>query len=254
MQSRRHASHWGTVSMKDNMSKLGARLRQCMIEHHQFRDIADDDPRWTTGKQKADCLRDNPPIILEQKDIQQQDATAIFRLNEQVARCLQKYRHPMRDIMTQRMTWDKLDRQDFDRLHMRASRRIEKLFHKAAQQIRDTREVVGSWDAKGLLLVVNQLAGRVPEGFSCWAMGQVFEARNGGTGEMRFPDIHGFIYVHNPGVRKTYDGRDSVLFAAARNSPASEEIAGVMREMSQSFYPGGVLRHPKDVFLPPSER
>ena len=141
--------------MKENMSKLGARLRQCMIEHNQFYNIADNDPRWTEGKQKADCVRDNPVIVLEQKDIQQQDATAIFRLNEHINRCQKKYRQSMHQAITQRTTWEECDRKVFDRLNVKASRKIEKLFRKANQQIRDTREILGLCDAKGLLLIVN---------------------------------------------------------------------------------------------------
>ena len=235
--------------MADKLSTLGLWLKRLILQDHQFKSVDDHYRQWPESK-KADYVRLEPPaVIIEQKDIQKQEAHHILSFNEHTTKCLTKYNQMGQWPRPE--GWEVADKKRYDHLRQKAVKKISKHFSNANQQIAHTREFLGLTGSYGVLLVVNQLAGHIPQDFSCFAMEERFEAHDETHLGLRYPNIDGFIYVHRAAPRSQGRilGSDTITVARVR-----ETRDKVDEFVSQVFLPllrriGPDLKHPSELFL-----
>ncbi len=234
-------------SMADKQSHLSQRFRHCLFDL-KFEDLEDRTLPWIQGKDRADYLRRiGHSVIIEQKDIQVDDEIPFIELTTFTANKIKQYQQSWTGYNID--AWNSEDAAYYREVKAQARKRLDRPFRKANKQIRETREVLNLPSSHGMVLVVNQLAGKLNDGLCCLLMGEILEARTD-NGEPCLPDVDGFFYVQNlPKGRKTYDGKESIFFSMLRNVPRSALIAPLVKEIHAKFYPGSNdLRHPAEIF------
>lgn len=233
----------------DKQSPLALRLRQCLFDLN-FEDLENRAlpwPPWPQKKGRADYLRrTNHDVIIEQKDIHISDVTSFKKLTIFTNDGIKRYNQSWKSFDV--TLWDGVDEAHYLNMRAQARKRFSRRFRDANEQIRDTREILGLLDSYGLVLVVNQLAGNLDDGLCCSLMGEILEEQTN-NGELRYPEIDGFLYIQNLQRRKTFDGKDSVFFSMLHDIPRSDAIAPMVKEVYAKFYPGAdELRHIFEVF------
>ena len=152
-------------------------------------------PKRPDRQKITDYFREQPALIIEEKDFDQAEVAALQKLIHALMAMKSRY-HPTSKFISELrpQMWTQHDREAFLRIEKAAGSKVDSIFTRANRQLRATYRVLQK-QVDSVLLITNEYAGDFPMNAAHWPLNRKLLKRT--AHGYRFDAVLGYLYLQS---------------------------------------------------------